>query len=80
MPSAVLIGMAVCQMMDVWLGGERGCLLVSVTELMTAICLFHWLSTVCWHTLAFSVAFHYVGTYELLLHVQCRILKAQTSQ
>lgn len=28
-------------MMAVWLGGERGCLSVSVSESMTAICQFH---------------------------------------
>lgn len=40
-PDTVLIGMAACQMMAVWLGGERGCLSVSVSESMTAICQFH---------------------------------------
>lgn len=44
-PNAVLIGMAECQVMDGWLGGETvsQCLslTVSVSESMTAICQFH---------------------------------------
>lgn len=40
-PDTVLIGMAACQMMAAWPGGERGCVSVSVSESMTAICHFH---------------------------------------
>lgn len=71
MPNAVLIGMAVCQMMDVWLGGERDCPSVSVSESMAAICQFHRLfSAPC--ALTISVAFCYVCAYELLLYVHSR--------
>lgn len=52
-PDAVLIGMAECQVMDGWLGGERPSL--SVSESMTAICQFHGpFSVLCVLTLLLS--------------------------